>query len=139
MKKITTFIVLFLASIAVWAQGPNGTGTYYQSANGKSGQELKTALYNIIKNPDVDTYDQLWVDYKYADLKDNGYIWDIYSTKTDFTYYIHQQGVVKVTTENAGEGTCYNREHAFPKSWFGGIDALPMAADLTHVFPSDYY
>lgn len=138
-RKIVFSILLSLLVVATRAQGPNGTGKYYASANGTKGQALKTALYQIIKNPDVDTYDQLWVDYKYSDMKSNGYIWDIYSTKTDFTYYVHQQGITKVTTENAGEGTCYNREHSFPKSWFGGIDALPMATDLMHVFPADYY
>ena len=34
----------------VWAQGPNGSGTYYQAADGKKGAELKTALKDVIYN-----------------------------------------------------------------------------------------
>ena len=52
----TRIILLSLFAVVMghmWAQGPNNTGTYYQSANGKKGSELKTALVNIIKNPGV--------------------------------------------------------------------------------------
>ena len=55
MKK-TTFsltLLLILCVTSIWAQGPNNSGTYYQAANGKKGEALKTALFNIIKNPDV--------------------------------------------------------------------------------------
>lgn len=130
MKKITTFIVLFLASIAVWAQGPNGTGTYYQSANGKSGQELKTALYNIIKDPDVDTYDQLWTDYKYTDKREDGFLWDMYSNITNYVIGGDKQGATIST-----EGSSYNREHSLPKSWFNS--EAPMYSDIMHVVPVD--
>ena len=34
-----------------YKQGPNETGTYYKQAHGKSGEALKTAFYQIIKNP----------------------------------------------------------------------------------------
>lgn len=33
-------------------------------------------------------------------------------------------------------GDCYNREHSFPKSWFGG-EVLPMYTDLFHLYPTD--
>jgi endonuclease I len=35
------------------------------------------------------------------------------------------------------EGDCFNREHSFPKSWFG--DASPMYTDLFHLYPTDGY
>lgn len=139
MRKKLVLGVLLLSQTLMWAQGPNQTGRYYATADGTKGKSLKTALHQIIKNPDVDSYDQLWVDYKYSDVDRNGYIMDLYSIMSYYEYYTHQQGVVKVTSGNAGEGICYNREHSMPKSWFGGIGALPMATDLMHVFPTDYY
>ncbi len=38
----------------------------------------------------------------------------------------------------SGEGSCYNREHAFPRSWFGGA-VSPMNTDVHHVFATDGY
>jgi len=35
------------------------------------------------------------------------------------------------------EGDCYNREHSFPKSWFGNV--APMATDLFHLYLTDGY
>ena len=32
-------------------------------------------------------------------------------------------------------GSCYNREHSFPKSWFD--DQYPMYSDLFHLYPTD--
>ncbi|MCF8346464.1 MAG: endonuclease, partial [Bacteroidales bacterium] len=37
----------------------------------------------------------------------------------------------------SGEGSCYNREHSFPKSWFN--DGSPMYTDLFHLYPTDGY
>ena len=36
------------------------------------------------------------------------------------------------------EGDCYNREHSWPKSWWGGADKLSTPyTDLHHLFPTD--
>lgn len=38
------------------------------------------------------------------------------------------------------EGDCFNREHTWPKSWFGGFDAGDGAeTDLFELNPSDGY
>jgi endonuclease I len=38
------------------------------------------------------------------------------------------------------EGDCFNREHSWPKSWFGGFDAGDGAqSDLFELYPSDGY
>jgi endonuclease I len=38
------------------------------------------------------------------------------------------------------EGSCYNREHSWPKSWFGGFSAGDDAqTDLFELWPSDGY
>lgn len=40
----------------------------------------------------------------------------------------------------AQEGDCYNREHIWPKSWFGGFDEGENAeTDLFELWPSDGY
>jgi endonuclease I len=40
----------------------------------------------------------------------------------------------------AKEGDCYNREHLWPKSWFGGFDYGQNAqTDLYELWPSDGY
>ncbi|MFO7878764.1 MAG: endonuclease, partial [Bacteroidales bacterium] len=37
----------------------------------------------------------------------------------------------------SGEGSCYNREHSFPKSWYN--DGYPMYTDLVQLVPTDGY
>ena len=34
---------------------------------------------------------------------------------------------------------CYNREHSFPKSWWGGSTSIAAYTDLFHVFAADGY
>jgi len=36
------------------------------------------------------------------------------------------------------EGDCFNREHSWPKSWFGG-EVEPMYTDIFHLYPVDGY
>ena len=78
MKK-TTFsltLLLILCVTSISAQEPNNTGTYYQAANGKKGEALKTALFNIIKNPDVVSYNGLIDAYHKTDTRTDGKIRD---------------------------------------------------------------
>ena len=149
MKKITTFIVLFLASIAVWAQGPNGTGTYYQKADGKKGRELKMAMFEIIKNPSVVHYDSLWYAYNISDPRtfdgeEGVYIWDMYSAISRYPLYTYKHGSGSGTDEGI-KGI--QREHSMVKSWFNPTsgpksgknyeDVRPMYSDIVHVIPTD--
>ena len=69
-RSLLTTIFLAIISVVVLAQ-PNGTGTYYQKAHGKKGRELKTAMYEIIKNPSVLTYDDLWDAFNITDERVN--------------------------------------------------------------------
>jgi endonuclease I len=125
----------------------NATGIptgYYDAANSLTCQPLKTALRNIIANGYVSlSYTPgIWNAYQYTDMKRNdantaNVIWDIYSdnpTGADpytFTYSTDQCG------SYSGEGSCYNREHSTPKSWFN--DAYPMYTDIQHLYPTDGY
>lgn len=54
-----SLILAFFAFGSAFAQGPNGSGTYYKAADGKKGKALKTALFNIIKSPNVVSYNSL--------------------------------------------------------------------------------
>ena len=127
-KQITTLMVMLLASCA-WAQGPNNTGTYYSTANGKKGAALKTALHNIIKSPSVTSYDGLIEAYKKTDKRPDGCIRDWYSNATNYTW--------NDRNGNSAEGAGWNREHSVPQSWFS--KASPMKSDVVHVVPTDCY
>lgn len=102
---------------------------YYASARGKTGFELKTALYEIIRDHTVRTYDQLKTDMLATDSTLEGRVWDMYSSlSADWTW----------GAEATAEGQGINREHSFPKSWFGG-EVEPMYTDLFHLYPTDVY
>ncbi len=107
------------------AQAPAG---YYDPANGLSGQSLKTALYHIINDHTIRAYDNLWTDFQTTDNL-SGQVWDMYSNCT-FTFGTNQCGGYDE------ECDCYNREHSFPASWFGG-EVSPMYTDLFHLVPTD--
>lgn len=115
----------------LFAQGPNNSGTYYQAADGKKGQSLKTALWGVIKDHTKIDYDRLWNCYKTTDRRADGKVWDMYSSTTNFTFDLDKAG------NYSKEGDVYNREHSMPKSWFN--DASPMYSDLVHVVPTDGY
>ncbi|MCR5131503.1 MAG: endonuclease [Prevotella sp.] len=133
MKKIFTLLFLALA-LSVQAQGPNETGTYYQAANGKSGQALKTAFFNIIKSHTAIGYDALYEGYRKTDTRSDGYVRDWYSNATNYTHVTDKAG------SYSAEGDCYNREHCVPQSWYkgGGSDGT-LKCDIVHVLPTDGY
>ena len=132
MKK--TYMTLLLAAVALLASAaaPNGSGIYYQNANGKKGSDLKTALCGIIYNRTEKSYDYLWTAFQTTDKRSDGKVWDMYSSITNFRFGTDQAGNYKK------EGDVYNREHSFPKSWFGG-EVMPMYSDLHHMYPTDGY
>ena len=131
-KRLALLPILLCALVTAGAQGPNNSGTYYSSADGKKGTALKTALFNIIKNPSTTSYSGLYTAYYQTDVRDDGMLWDMYST-ANFTIGADENhsGGVK------SEGISYNREHSLPKSWFNS--AKPMYQDVVHVIPTDSY
>lgn len=87
MKKILLIAISAVFALGVFAQGPNGSGSYYKNADGKKGSALKTALYSIIskKTPGVGySYDGLLVDYEETDKRADGYLRDWYSPSNKF-------------------------------------------------------
>ena len=129
MKRLTTYLsLLIFGLLPTFAQGPNGSGTYYQAANGLSGQALKTKLFTIIsKKTHSPSYDELLELYKKTDTRADGYVRDWYSNTTKFTHIKDKAGSYQK------EGDVYNREHTVPQSWG------PPKADIVHVVPTDGY
>ena len=129
MKKITLLSLLTLfVGITSMADIPNG---YYNNAIGKQDAELMTALESIIFEHTLLGYNYLWDCYPSTDAGDDGYYIDMYSTcKYDHDTY-HPGNASYV-----GQGL--NREHSFPKSWFGG-EIAPMFTDLMMIIPADAY
>ena len=85
------------------AQGPGTSGTYYQPADGTSGEQLKSALAAIIYNRKERTYKDLWTDFRQTDARADGKVWDMYSSITNYTFGTDQAGNYKK------EGDVYNR------------------------------
>jgi len=128
IKKIVLIALFLVFSVVSFSQIPTG---YYTNAEGKTGAGLKTALYDIIKGHTSISYSELWTAFKTTDKTSSGTVWDVYSNCT-FTFGANQCG------NYSGECDCYNREHSFPKSWFGG-EVAPMYTDLFHLYPTDGY
>ncbi len=129
----------FLSGNATTINGGN-TG-YYASVGNETCADLKTLLHHLIDNHTVVSYSSLWTHYQTTDdhLNDNGnevIVWDVYSdnptgAENEFTFVAEQCG-------NYGqEGDCYNREHSFPKSWWGGSTSVPAYTDIFQVIPAD--
>ena len=132
MKRTCLFVVASLVALLANADAPNNSGTYYSAANGYKGSALKTKLCSIIYNRTEKSYDYLWTAFRTTDKRSDGYVWDMYSDITNFTFGTDQAGNYQK------EGDVYNREHSFPKSWFGG-EVMPMYSDLHHMYPTDGY
>ena len=128
MKKFYASLLTVLIGIAAWADIPDG---YYTNAIGTQDEQLMTALEGIIYSHTLLSYNYMWTAYDTTDVGNDGYYIDMYSTcKYNHDSY-HVGGASYV-----GQGI--NREHSFPKSWFGG-EVSPMFTDLTMLIPTDGY
>ncbi len=117
-----------LVGLTAMANIPSG---FYTNANGKSDEALMTALEGIIYTHTQLGYNELWDCYPTTDMGSDGYYIDMYST----CKYNHSSYHVG-TASYVGQGL--NREHSFPKSWFGG-EVYPMYTDLMMIIPTDGY
>lgn len=123
MKRI--LLSLLLAPALVMGQEPDG---YYKNCEGAGGKDLLMRLYETVGPHTKVTYDGLWNVYKDSDVRPNGTVWDMYSTKEwrSWTKCGNYKNV----------GDCLNREHSFPKSWWGGGKANQYS-DAFHLYPTD--
>lgn len=131
-KAILTIILLTLSNI-LFSQIPPG---YYDPASGLTGEALQSALHDIIDDHQVETYGDLWEDFELTDQKANGKVWDMYSDIPGGTPPYQYNFFTDQCGNYTQEGDCYNREHSFPKSWYGG-QVYPMYSDLYVIYPTD--
>lgn len=117
--------IISAAAFPAMAEAPSG---YYSTCENQGGENLLKSLYSKISSHNNVGYDGLWSLYKTSDVKANGKIWDMYSTK-EWPTGSQQCGSYKLV------GDCYNREHSFPKSWFS--KGSPMVSDAYHIYPTD--
>ncbi len=117
-----------IGASALWVSAAE-PDNYYASCEGKTGQALLQALATLVGPHTTVSYDGLWDVYKTSDVRADGTLWDIYSTKqwpANFT----KCGNYKLV------GDCVNREHSFPKSWWGG-GSKQQYSDAYHLYPTD--
>lgn len=130
-KSLRVAFFILLLNNGLFAQIPNG---YYNDAEGKTGDELKVVLHNIIKEHTTISYQEIWSAFWSTDNKGDNVVWDMYSDGANYSYSYYSGSQCG---EYEQEGDCYNREHAWPKSWFSGDEQTTPGRDLHHIFPTD--
>ena len=110
--------------------GGSDVDKYYSSVSGNKNTLLESVNTTICDGAIDIGYAGLWTAYNTTDIRDDGYIYDVYSNMTKF----------KPGDDKCGSysdiGDCYNREHSIPKSWWGGAESK-QGSDLYIVIPSD--
>lgn len=134
MRRNLLVLAILFSSFLGFADIPDG---YYDDAEGLNGEQLKTALYHIIKGHNSQSYNSIWTHFQSTDPKPNGKVWDMYSDVPGGTPPYEYEFGEDQCGNYSGEGSCYNREHSFPKSWFN--DASPMVTEIFHIVPTDGY
>jgi endonuclease I len=120
-KSILLLLVLILSTIIVSGQIPSG---YYDNAEGLVGNDLKSALHNIIDDHSAQSYDNLWNILVDSDEDPNN--------SNNFILIYTGRSLSKTSTYPD-----WNREHVWAKS-HGDFDNTPPAGtDAHHIRPSD--
>ena len=123
-RVATVIVVAAIAAVSATADIPSN---YYRSASGRQGEALKTALHNLIYNhTQVSSYSNLPQYFRITDVYPEGnerygQWWDMYG---NIPLYLPSFSGM-------------NREHSFPKSWWGGSQNTPAYVDLFHLYPSE--
>ena len=122
MKPIFIFLSLCVPFL-IKAEIP---ANYYQTANGKSGQELKEALYQIIKGHQAYSYTQVWDILKVTDRDPNN---------ANRVIGIHSGFSMLASDHSNNDG--WNREHVWAKSRGDFGTATGPGTDVHHLRASD--
>ena len=133
-KHIFSFFALLFIAQMVWADSIASSvslSSYYATVNNKSNNELRLALFDIIKGHTQIGYKQLGVIMQYSDTEnaDGKNVVDIYTNCT----YTCNGALSWISSGDVGAGM--NREHTVPQSWFNENE--PMKSDAFHVYPTD--
>jgi len=128
IQQKNRLLLVFFLVFSLWLQAQIPAG-YYHDAAGKKAADLKTAMYNIIRNHTQLEYYSSSTSFKTTDWHPatasapTGYFWDMYSNLERTSW------------------SGMNREHSMPKSWFGIAsgqeNSAPIGCDLHNLYPSD--
>lgn len=122
-RNILVLTIAITGCLAAYAAVPAG---YYDGINGLKDSALKNRLHNIINTGNSNDYNGLFKNcFKRTDVRSDGSWWDMYSN-------IKRPVYVNGTVKWSG----MNREHSFPKSWWGGGEN-DAYTDINHLYPSD--
>lgn len=125
MKKTLLLSFILIFSFNLFSQIPAG---YYDSANGLSGETLKNALHNIIKNHTECSYD---------DLRD----FILENTDKDpnnsNNVILLYTGRSQAASTFGGGANDWNREHVWAKSHGDFGTNPPAGTDAHHIRPTD--
>ncbi len=130
MKKMTNIKICAAIIFAFMAEAVASAAIpvqYYRPASGKREEALKTALHQIIYNhTEVSSYNALPDYFRRTDVyppgnERYGQWWDMYAEIP--------------LSSRIWSGL--NREHSFPKSWWGGSTNTPAYVDLNHLYPAE--
>ena len=122
MRRLLLFfsLCIALATAPLSAKAPDG---YYADIIGLKDAALKTKLHEIIKVHNTNDYYGLFKQaFVHTDVRSDGTWWDMYSD-------------IKRYANRGWDGM--NREHSFPKSWWGGDTKVPPYTDINPLSPSD--
>lgn len=123
---------------------------YYGGITNTECASLKSELRNLIRTQDVIRYTSslydVWDAILHTDTRQNDagtatIVWDMFTDipaatgEFEFNHCANRDG----GSCAAGEGVCYNREHTFPRSWWGGGTTLAdtQNTDMHHIYASD--
>lgn len=122
LKHLRLYSIFAAIALALTAMAEIPVG-YYSSLTGKKEGDLKTAIFKITSNfTKVSSYNALPSYFFKTDVYPNSNRWwDMYSNIP--LYGPSFSGL--------------NREHAFPKSWWGGLTDVGAYVDLNHLYPSE--
>jgi len=125
MIKHINILFLFFISLGLYSQIPPG---YYDDAMGLTGNDLKTALHNIIDNHD---------EYSYNDLRD----FILKNTDEDpdnsNNVILLYTGRSQSKSSFGGNANDWNREHVWAKSHGDFGNNPPCGTDAHHIRPTD--
>lgn len=123
MKTMTKRLLAAMAALLALTAGAEIPAGYYASLNGKSDADLKNAICKLTYNfTQVSGYNDLPKYFQKTDVyPQSNRWWDMYG---NIPLY-------------APSFSGLNREHSFPKSWWGGLTTVPAYVDLNHLYPSE--
>ncbi|WP_239673515.1 endonuclease [Mangrovibacillus cuniculi] len=107
--------------------GSTDTGTYYNTAEGKTGATLKSALHTIIDDHTELSYDNVWDALRYTDQdpRNSNNVILLYTGRSQSKY------------DNGGLVDQWNREHVWAKSHGDFGTTMGAGTDLHHLRPTD--